>query len=253
MSEKDYKEQSWSPEKVLKNREKLYHLFDNRPMPTDQLLSNLGLYMRSSSLAKILFLDEIYQKNIDIPGVVMVFGTWWGQDVITLQNLRAVYEPYNYTRKVIAFDTFSGYTSLSMDKDILSETIKQSGYSVSSNYETYLEDLAAYHEEENTMPHIKKVEIVKGDVTETIDKYLEDHPETLVSLVYFDLAIYEPTKKALEALKPYLLKGSIIAMDELNNANYPGETVAFREIFSNCEYDIYKSKFLPDRSYIKLK
>src|ERR1019366_10125066 len=75
----------------LSVREKLHELFRNRPMPDDELLVNLGLYTRSSVLAKLLFLDELYRRVIQVPGVIMVFGTWWGQDVVVLHNLRAVH------------------------------------------------------------------------------------------------------------------------------------------------------------------
>ena len=38
----------------------------------------------------------------------------------------------------------------------------------------------------------------------------------MVSFVFFDMDTYEPTKKCLEVIKPYLTKGSIVAFDELN-------------------------------------
>jgi len=47
-----------------------------------------------------------------------------------------------------------------------------------------------------------------------------------------------------------LVKGSVIAMDELNAQEFPGETIAFKEVFPLAKYPIYRSKFLPDRSYM---
>jgi hypothetical protein len=91
---------------------------------------------------------------------------------------------------------------------------------------------------------------VKGDVTETIGRYFETNPQTIVALAYFDLALYEPTKKCLEALKPHLARGSVLAMDELNSADFPGETIAHKEVFGLDRYRIVKSRFLPDRSYL---
>ena len=120
---KEYIPHNKTSEKQFSARERLYRLFRERPLSDEELLINMGLYMRSSALAKILFLNELYQKVVGIPGSMMVFGTWWGQDMTVLQNLRAVYEPYNYTRKVIGFDTFKGYPRLS-SKDKESETIK---------------------------------------------------------------------------------------------------------------------------------
>jgi hypothetical protein len=64
------------------------------------------------------------------------------------------------------------------------------------------------------------------DATETVPQYIVEHPETIVALAYFDMQIYEPTRAALAAIKPYLTKGSVIAM-ELNCPELPGETQAF--------------------------
>src|SRR3954471_24614111 len=121
-----------SPEQVA-HREKLYELFRSRPLPDDQLLICLGLYMRSSALAKILFVDEAYRLIVDQPGIIVEFGTWWGQNLILFENLRSIYEPFNQSRRVIGFDTFEGYPEIS-EKDVASETIKVGGYTVAKDY-----------------------------------------------------------------------------------------------------------------------
>ena len=230
-------------------RKILSTLFEKCPIPKDQLLVNLHLYMRSSVVAKTLYLNELYQKIIDLPGVVMEFGVWWGANLTYFECLRAVYEPYNYTRKIIGFDTFQGYTAPNQE-DGESDYVSKGSYSVSTGYEKYLQKLLDYHEEENSFAHIKKTELVKGDAGAMISKYLSKHPETIISLAYFDLQLYEPTKNCLQAIIPHLVKGSIIAMDELNNSDFPGETIALKEIIELRKCKIFKSKFLPDRSYI---
>jgi len=45
------------------------------------------------------------------------------------------------------------------------------------------------------MGHIPKVELVKGDVVETVGQYLEQNPQLVISLLYLDL--YKPTKQVL--------------------------------------------------------
>lgn len=244
-----YQAQNRSSQDRIQNRENLHRLFKDRPMPDDQLMVNLALFMRSGSLAKVLFADELYKKILPIPGVIMEFGIWWGANLALFTNLRAVYEPYNYSRKVVGFDTFGGYESIS-EKDIETETIKSGGYTVSSDYQPYLEEILQYHENENVMAHINKHELVAGDATKTIGEYLKNHPETIISLAFFDMALYEPTKACLEAIEPHLVKGSVIAMDEINSPDYPGETVALKEAWGLKKYQILKSNYLPDRAYI---
>src|SRR5260370_10519413 len=213
------------------------------------MLVNLGAYLRSPLLAKILYLNELYQKIETVPGIVVEFGVWWGANLALFESFRSVYEPYNWTRKVVGFDTFAGYPAPSK-QDGTSKYAAAGGYAVTENYDEYLSRLLSAHEADNVMAHIKKHELVKGDVTQTIDKYLEENPQTIIALAYFDLALYEPTKKCLEAIRPHLPRGSVLAMDELNSADFPGETIALREVLGLSQYRIIKSRFLPDRSYI---
>jgi hypothetical protein len=217
-------------------------------MPDNELLVNLGLFMRSGALAKILFLNEIYEKIVNIPGSIFEFGVWWGQSLAVFENLRAVHEPYNHTRRIFGFDTFTGYPAISCG-DRRSEIISEGVYGVTENYEGYLSELLDYHEKENVMAHIKKHVLIKGDASVTCPEFMKNHPETLVALAYFDMALYEPTKVCLEAIKPRLVKGSLVVFDELNHKDYPGETQAAIEVFGLDKYAIYRSKVLPDRVY----
>lgn len=249
MNKEEIKLQVRASENTQLSRQKLLDLYKNTPIPIEEIIVNLGLYIRSSVLAKFLYVNELYQKIIKIPGIITEFGVWWGQNLVLFENLRAIYEPYDYTRKIVGFDTFKGYSSIS-EKDGSHDLATEGSYAVTENYIDYLEELLKYHEDENTMSHIKKYELVKGDATKTIDKYLEDHPETIISLAYFDMGFYKPTKKCLEAILPHTTRGSIIAMDELNSFEFPGETIALKEVIGLNKYKINRSDYLPDRSYI---
>ncbi|PRM91334.1 crotonobetainyl-CoA--carnitine CoA-transferase [Arcobacter cryaerophilus gv. occultus] len=253
MSEKlNYKMQKTGTEEQMSNREKLNNLFQNSPMPIEHLMVNLGLYMRSSVLAKTLYINELYEKIVHLPGSIMEFGSWYGTNLALFESLRAIYDPYNYTRKVIGFDTYDGYENLSIN-DGKSELVQEGQYSIPENYIDYLKEVLDFHQKENVLPHIKKYELIKGDATKSVYEYLEKNQHTMISLAYFDMQLYEPTKKCLEAIKPYLVKGAVIAMDEINNDDYPGETIAFREVFGLGNYEIHKSRYLPDRSYMIYK
>ena len=242
-----YNPHSRGSDKQAKARETLLELFRDTPLPPEQLLTNLGLYTRSGPVAKFLFLDEIYQQILQVPGDVIEFGTWWGQSLVTFLNLRAVYEPY-CIRKVIGFDTFAGYQTLSA-RDRQSDVIQRGNYSVSKDYESYLARLLDYHEAENVLSHIKKFELVRGDIAETVPKYFSDRPEAVVALAYFDLAIYEPTKIALQAVKDRVVKGSLLVFDEFSDPDYPGETEAIREVLGLRSCVFRRSRYLPARTY----
>lgn len=243
----NYAQETKASQENIQEREILYKLFKNRPMPDDQLLTCLGLYMRSSALVKILFINELYEHIQNIPGVIMEFGTWWGQNLVLFENLRAIYEPFNQSRRVIGFDTFKGYLQIS-NKDISGDIIKEGGYAVSEGYENYLKELISYHEKNNILGNIKKHTVIAGDVSEALPKFLRENPQTIIALAYFDLALYEPTKKCLEAIKPHLTRGSVVMFDELNSKEYPGETVAFKEIFKSEGFKLKQSRYMTDRA-----
>ena len=234
------------------NRQLLLKLFKNNPIPDNEVLLNLNLFMKRQDLSQIFFLNDIYKKITNVHGVIMEFGVRWGKNLTLFTCLRGIYEPYNHNRKIIGFDTFSGFPSID-EKDGKSEVIKKGAYNVTKGYEDYLEQVLSCHENENPISHMKKFILIKGDAVDQLRKYLDENPETIIAFAYFDFDIYEPTKKCLEMILPYMPKGAILGFDELNCRDYPGETIALNEIIGirNCE--IKHSIYSPTQSYIELK
>lgn len=241
-----------STENEYKKRDEFYDLFKNTPIPRNEILQNLGLYINRQSLSRMLFMNELYKRIVDVHGIVIEFGVRWGQNLALFESFRGIYEPYNYNRKIVGFDTFEGFKSLDKN-DGESEIITEGAYAVTENYEDYLEKILEYQESESPIANIKKYELVKGDATKTIHDYLDRNPQTIIALAYFDFDIYKPTKECLEAIRPYLTKGSVIGFDELNYNRFPGETVAFREVFGLDKYKIRRSNMSPLQSYIVIE
>ena len=241
---------STAREKLL--RDNLLQLFRDCPIPDNELLSNLGLFISRQTLSRLLFFHELYQKIINVHGIIVEFGVRWGQTLALFQSLRGIYEPYNYNRKIVGFDTFEGFPSAHA-KDGSAAVISTGSYGVSEGYQEYLSKILDYHEQESPISHIKKYELVKGDASLTIETYLEENPETIIALAYFDFDIYEPTKKCLEAIKHHVTKGTIIGFDELNCHYFPGETLALRETLGLDRFSIRRSPLNPLPSYIVIE
>lgn len=240
---------SGASEAETARRDEFLRLFRNSPVPDKEVLANLGLFLNRQALSRLLFMHELYQRALPVHGVVMEFGTRWGQNIVTFSNLRGIYEPFNYTRKIVAFDTFEGFPTIA-SKDGADPIVHAGAYGVTAGYETFLDGLMRYHQSESPLPHIDKYELVKGDVCLTLEKYLEQHPETIVALAYFDVDLYDPTRKCLELLRGYLTKGSVLGFDELNFAAFPGETVALREVLGMDRYAVKRSPLSPTASYL---
>ena len=122
---------------------------------------------------------------------------------------------------MIGFDSFDGLKSLSSGDP---KELEESVFSDSS-YDTLLK-MGQISDLNRPIPHIPKLELVKGDATETIPEYAKNHPELLIALLYIDFSIYEPTKIALEQLLPLVSKGGIVTVIELNSEKWSGGTKA---------------------------
>lgn len=236
----------------LANRDGLTNLYKQSPIPENERVTNSALFVKRQELSKILFLNHIYQKIIDTHGIIIEFGVRWGQNLVTLNNLRGIYEPYNYGRKLVGFDTFEGFVNVD-ELDGKHSIIKNGAFSVTKNYEEFLTQLLNAHHNESPLNHIQKNTLYKGDAVIEFEKYLKVHPETIVSFAYFDFDIYHPTKECLTMLLPTMPKGAIIGFDELLDPQFPGETIAFKEIFKLRNCKLYKNPFGGIQSYIILE
>lgn len=227
---------------------RLAELLYKTEVPQNEILANLQLWMPRSALSRTLFMYEIYTKQIHTHGQILEFGVRWGQNLALLTTLRSILEPHNLTRRVIGFDTFSGFPSVS-SQDGNAAAVAKGAMNVAPEYDKSLTDLLTVHEKLAPRANVKKFELVKGDVRETLPVWLEAHPETLISMAYFDLDLYEPTKICLELIKPYLSENSILAFDELASEEFPGETRALREVFGSTGYKIIRSPISAYQSY----
>ncbi len=249
--EKDYKNMTVvASSEELMRREKMAQLFRNSPIPQNEILGNLGLFQNGPSLARILFMNELYQKIIQTHGIIIEFGCRWGQNLALFNNFRGIYEPFNFNRKVIGFDTFQGFPNVCKKDGPLAKT---DNFTVTPNYEDSLEMILDIHEKDNPLSHVRKFEIIKGDASVELHKYLKKNPETIIALAYFDLDLYEPTKNCLEMIQDYLTKGSIIGFDELNYHIFPGETLALKEVMGLRKYKITRSIYSRANSFIVIE
>ena len=226
-------------------------LFENSPIDKGDLVySQLSVYLSRQELSRLLVLSDIYRERVvQENGIMLEFGTCYGRTASLLSNLRGIYEPYNFTRRRVVFDTFRGLAGVE-EKDGSDELAVDGAYSSGEGYENHLEAVLAYHEAEAPIPHIRKFEIIKGNASETCAAYFKNHPEAIVSLAYFDFDIYKPTLDCLQTIKRHLAKGSVIVFDQLNCPEYPGETIALGEVASLNKLRVRRSPLTPWMSYI---
>jgi hypothetical protein len=165
-----------------------------------------------------VFLDyKIYQKYIiekakkndaENNKFYLEFGVWVGT---TINNFS------KYVKNIYGFDSFEG-----LKEDWTGQPNHLKG---TFNLNKKLPKL-----NNNVVPII-------GWVQDTLPPFLEKY-KPKINFVHMDMDTYETTKFVLTKIKPYLLKNSIIAFDELYN--YPGwevgEYKALKETFNEKEY-----------------
>jgi len=187
-------------------------------------LENFPKYVRRQQLKRFLAMYELFKLALPVKGSVVECGVFRGFGLMSWAKLSTILEPENLTRRIYGFDTFAGFPSVS-DNDTSDFASTRVGDLNAPSYDE-LRALIAQYDRDRFLGNIPKVELVKGDITETAPAFVESHPHLLVSLLFIDCDLFEPTKAALEAFLPRMPKGAILAFDELDNPIWPGETLA---------------------------
>ena len=219
--------------------------------PIEIKLENFPKYVRRQHLKRFLAMYEIFKLILPVKGSVVECGVFKGFGVMTWAKLSTMLEPENLTRRIYAFDTFAGFPNVS-DKDENTLIKHEHGGLYADSYEELLELITEY-DRDRFLGHMDKVHLIKGDVIETIPKFISEHPHLLVSLLFLDMDLFEPTKVALQHFLPRMPKGAVVAFDELDNPMWPGETLALLESIGVNKLSIRRFEWDPYISYAVLE
>ncbi len=221
-------------------------IFDKNPLPIEKRLENFPKYVRRQNLTRFITLYEIFKLVLGVKGSVIECGVNHGFGLMSWAKFSSILEPVNLTRRIYGFDTFSGFPSVATeDMSEHSSHIKEGDLAADSLSE--LNELIDIYDSTRFIGHVPKVELINGDANNTIPQFIDDNPHLLVSLLFMDFDLYEPTKIALESFLPRMPKGAVIAFDELDNPLWPGETQAMLEV---CDANNLRIQRLPHDPYI---
>jgi hypothetical protein len=211
-----------------------------------ELIELWPLFLRRVSLSRTVALYEIFKIIKDVPGNIVECGVFRGQSLSLFRQLIEVFNHGDSLKKIIGFDTFEGFRNLS-DQDGPDDSLraKFAGGWDSSQFLPYLEELLEIMQLDSYLPRVKRVELIKGDVTITVPEYIKKNPGLRISLLNLDLDLYEPTLVALKHLFPLVTVGGIVILDEYAMTGFPGESAAFDEFFSKLTPALKKFNFTP--------
>ena len=202
-------------------------IFLRCPDKVETKLENFPKYVRRQHLKRFLAMYEVFKRVLPVKGSVVECGVYRGAGLMTWAKLSTILEPENLTRRIYGFDTFEGFPDVG-ERDRSRFTDAKAGDLHADSYEELLA-LVQEYDRDRFLGHLPKVELVRGDMTRTIPGFIESHPHLVVSLLFLDADLYEPTRAAIEAFVPRMPKGAVIAFDELDNPLWPGETLALMD------------------------
>lgn len=208
---------------------------------TAEYENNFYLSCDITRISKLIAHYELYKKILHLPGHIVECGVFKGASFSRFAIMRELFEN-PFSKKIIGFDTFEKFpkTKFKPDKIKRKQFIDLAGNnSISINQ---LKQVL------NHKGILRNIDLIKGDITKTVPKYVKSNPELKISLLNLDTDIYEPARAILENLFPRIVKGGILLLDDYGT--FPGETKAVDEYFRGKNIEIKKFSFAMTPCYI---
>lgn len=217
------------------------HIINKYEYDYETKMRNFEKYVPREPLSRFMAKYELFKLIKNTKGSIIECGVHFGGGLLGWAKLSSILEPYAVRRKVIGFDTFDGFPDITEEdrQSVIHDNLEKGKFkSHDKIYDELLECIAIY-DDNRYLNSTSKIELVKGDATKTIPTYIENNQHLVVSLLYLDFDIYQPTIVALENFVKRMPKGSILAFDEINNEYWKGETIAalqYFKTFNNLEF-----------------
>lgn len=217
-----------------------------------EIVEDFTKYVPRQILARFLVRNELFKMVLNVKGSIIECGIFRGGGLMAWAQLSSIYEPVNYHREIIGFDTFSGFPYIDNKDKAYKENINARKGGIAADSYNNLKKVIKLYDSNRFLSHIKKVKLIKGDFLKTGPEFLKKNKHLLISLLYLDFDIYKPTKEALKIFLPRMSSGAVIVFDEVNNPDWPGETTALIEELDLNKYKLKQFCYEPNISYIIL-
>ena len=221
--------------------------------PAD-VLESFPVYVRRVNLTRFLAHYELYRKVKSLPGNIVECGVYRGAGLFTWAKLLEIFHAGDRTRRVFGFDNFAGFTRIDeKDGPTYAHCNKvEGGWNAAPFYDELKEHIDLFHAD-SFLPRARRIVLVEGDLKVSAKEFVEKNPGLRISLLHLDVDLYEPTKAALEAFYPLVVKGGVVVFDEYGLTEWGGESRAAEEYFGAAMPRIRKFEFasLPGGYFVK--
>lgn len=231
-------------------------LFETAGGSAAERLADFEKWVSRPALMRFAVRYELFRRALEVKGSIVECGVRGGGGVMAWAKLCSTFEPFAIHRRVIGFDTFEGFPSLSeADRPSAGGALAEhrvGGFAPGHDMHGELSELIALYDRRRILGQHTKIELVRGDACQTIPAYVASNRHLLVALLFLDFDVYAPTRTALEHLLPRMPKGAVLAFDEVNTVNWPGETEALLEMLDLRNLELRKFSFDPNVAYAVL-
>lgn len=221
--------------------------FESSPDTLEERLETFPRYARRKTITRFITLYELFKLAQPVKGSIVECGVLRGFGLMTWAHLSAVLEPANLMRRIYGFDSFEGFPAVGpLDANPLKTP--RPGELRADSYDE-LSRLIDVYDSDRFLGHVEKVRLIKGDVVETVPKFVEENPHVVISLLFMDVDLYEPTKAILTNLLPRMPKGAVLVFDQLDNPIWPGETHALLDTLGINRLELRRFEWDPYMAY----
>ena len=208
----------------------LQALIHNQNLTLSDILINFPAFIRRRDLPRLLADYELFKQIMHMPGSIIELGVYLGAGLFTWSKLLETFLPGDRSRKVYGFDSGRGYEKLSPEDGSPEPWIKNVTGQKKANTE-FVQAMVALHNQDNLIPGVERCRLIPGDIRETVPEFVKKSQGIRLSLLYFDLNLYEPTLIGLRYLYPLVMPGGIIAFNGYGAPPWQGESVAIERFF----------------------
>lgn len=161
------------------------------------LITNYGLFSGDTNLFKTLIIYDLIKKTSNVRGDIIELGIHEGNTSLLVKKILSI---FNIKKKLYLLDHFKGLIHYHKEDTNLSKKFKGKYVGKESRIRAFLDFF-----------NFKNYKIINKDAVTLKPGYFK---KQIFCLAYFDMDLFLPTLKGLEAIDGNMSKGSYIVFDQ---------------------------------------
>jgi len=194
-----------------------------------------------SRMGKLLAHYELFRRTLEVPGAIVECGIFKGASLVRWATFRQLFGGPE-SKSIVAFDVFGEFPETGWEPD---KAVRDRFIDAAGSQSIGVDQLRSVLKHKGIGAN---VDLVQGDITETLPAYVEAHPQLTISLLNLDTDVHEPAVTILECLWPRIVPGGVLLIDDYGV--FPGETSAVDAYFEDKPVTLQKLPFNNTPTYV---